>query len=119
MGFFNKITGSGPRVDEPPREYEELDIGEIEFQEPSRFKVYISEIGSQAEVMAIKDAVHDGNMVIADITRLGTSDAMMKRVTGELQEVVREVGGDIIQKGDDQIIVTPRGVAINRDKLRR
>ena len=88
-------------------------------KEPSRFNVYIAEIGSQAEVVAIKDAVYDGNIVIADITRLGTSDAMMERVTGEFQEVVREVGGDIIQKGDDQIIVTPRGVAINRDKLKR
>ena len=44
---------------------------------------------------------------------------MMARGTGELQEVVREAGGDVVQRGDDQSIVTPGGVAVNRDALKR
>ena len=35
------------------------------------------------------------------------------------QQVAREVGGDIVQKGDDQLIVTPTGVSISRETLRR
>jgi SepF-like predicted cell division protein (DUF552 family) len=43
----------------------------------------------------------------------------MERVTDELRQVAREVGGDIVQKGDDQIIVTPGGVGVSREKLGR
>ena len=43
----------------------------------------------------------------------------MNRITNELKQVVAEVGGDIVQKGDDQIIATPAGVSINRDKIGR
>jgi hypothetical protein len=31
--------------------------------------------------------------------------------------VAREVDGDIVQKGDDQLIITPTGVGISREKL--
>ncbi|MFB6174218.1 MAG: cell division protein SepF, partial [Halobacteriales archaeon] len=67
----------------------------------------------------IKDAVYDGDLVIADITRLRTDDSTVERVTDELRQVAREIGGDIVQKGDDQLIVTPTGVSISRQKLSR
>ena len=35
----------------------------------------------------------------------------------ELRQVAEEVDGDIAQKGDDQIIVAPTGVAVAREKL--
>jgi SepF-like predicted cell division protein (DUF552 family) len=82
-------------------------------------QVRIAKIGDKQDVIDIKDAVYDGDLVIADITRLRTSDTTMERVTDELRQVAREVGGDIVQKGDDQIIVTPGGVGISREKLGR
>jgi SepF-like predicted cell division protein (DUF552 family) len=33
--------------------------------------------------------------------------------------VAREVNGDIVQKDDDQLIITPSGVAISRERLGR
>ncbi|PSP52220.1 hypothetical protein BRC60_00690, partial [Halobacteriales archaeon QH_1_68_42] len=46
-----------------------------------------------------------------------TQDRTMEHITDELKQVANEVGGDIAQKGDDQLIITPHGVAINRDPL--
>ena len=116
MGFMNKILGAeGRSVDD----YVELDVGNIDDGTAPKFEVHIAEIGNQEDVIAIKDAVYDGDMVVADITRLRTSDTTMERVTDELRQVAREVGGDIVQKGDDQIIVTPGGVGISREKLGR
>ena len=116
MGFMDKILGAeGRTVDD----YVELDVGDIDAATASQFEVHIAEIGNQQDVIAIKDAVYDGDMVVADITRLRTSDTTMERVTDELRQVAREVGGDIVQKGDDQIIVTPAGVNISREKLGR
>jgi hypothetical protein len=55
--------------------------------------------------------------VIADITRHSTSDRTIERIVDELRQVVEEVDGDIVQKGDDQIVVTPTGVRVSREKL--
>ncbi len=114
MGFMNKILGGESRSTE---DYAELDLDGVAPAEESRIQVHIAEISDQEDVIKIKDAVYDGDLVVADITRLTTSDSTMERITDELRQVAREVGGDIVQKGDDQLIVTPTGVSISREKL--
>jgi SepF-like predicted cell division protein (DUF552 family) len=37
----------------------------------------------------------------------------------EFRKVADEVGGDIVQKGDDQVIITPGSIAISREKITR
>jgi hypothetical protein len=117
MGFMDRILGdqSGSTED-----YAELDIADVETgTEEASMAVHIAEIQGQQDVMAIKDAVYDGDAVVADITRLRTEDSTIERVTDELRQVAREVDGDIVQKGDDQIIIVPTGVKISREKLNR
>jgi SepF-like predicted cell division protein (DUF552 family) len=117
MGFMDRILGdqSGNAED-----YAELDIADVETgAEEASMAVHIAEIQGQQDVMAIKDAVYDGDAVVADITRLRTDDSTVERVTDELRQVAREVDGDIVQKGDDQIIIVPAGVHISREKLNR
>jgi len=116
MGFMDKILGAEHRTTE---DYVELDLGDLSEADEAGMQVYIAEIGGQEDVIDIKDTVYDGHLVIADITRLRTQDATVDRITDELRQVAREVGGDIVQKGDDQLIVTPSGVSISREKLGR
>ncbi len=118
MGLMSKILGDrgGARLDE----YVELDLDDIEDPAATAgVTVYIAEIDDQQDVIEIKDAVYDGHMVVADIVRLRTQDSVVEHIIDELQLVAREVNGDIVQKGDDQIIVTPSGVKIAREKLGR
>ena len=79
--------------------------------------IHIARIGEKTDVIDIKDAVYDGDIVIADVTRHSTQDRTMEHIIDELQQVVKEVDGDIAQKDDDQIIVAPTGVHINRERL--
>ena len=117
MGLMSKILGEsgGARKKE---DYVEIS-GEAADTQPTaaRTEVRIAKIGDKQDVMDIKDAVYDGDVVIADITRHTTQDRTMEHITDELKQVADEVGGDIAQKGDDQLIITPHGVAINRDPL--
>lgn len=117
MGFMETILGSEPRSTEDYVELdaEGFDVGAGE----ARTQVHVAEIDDQQDVIAIKDAVYDGDLVIADITRLRTGDSTVERVVDELRQVTKEVDGDIVQKGDDQLIVTPTGVKISREKLNR
>ena len=117
MGFMSKILGdrSGSTED-----YVELDLDDFDTASAeAAVQVHIAEIDGQEDVIAIKDAVYDGDLVIADITRLRTKDSTVEHVIDELRQVAREVGGDIVQKGDDQLIVTPSGIGISREKLNR
>jgi SepF-like predicted cell division protein (DUF552 family) len=116
MGFMEKILGGKSRT---AGEYAELDIDDVQSPEGAAMQVHVAEIDDQEDVIDIKDAVYDGDLVIADITRLRTEDATVERITDELRQVTNEIGGDIVQKGDDQIIVTPSGVSVSRRKLGR
>jgi SepF-like predicted cell division protein (DUF552 family) len=116
MGIMSKIVGGDGK--HSTDEY--LDLG-VEGIEPSHgsagMSVRIATISGRQDVIDIKDAVYDGDLVIADITRHTTSDDTMKRIVDSLRQVAEEVDGDIAQKGDDQIIVAPTDVAVAREKL--
>ncbi|WP_416838515.1 cell division protein SepF [Haloferax sp. DFSO52] len=116
MGIMSKILGGGgSRTTE---DYVELDLDDFDTARASAgISVHIAEIGGQQDVIAIKDAVYDGDMVIADITRHTTSDSTMEHIIDDLRQVAREVDGDIVQKGDDQLIITPTNVNVARSKL--
>lgn len=118
MGFMKKILGdvSGRTTED----YVELNLDDFDTAGgEAHMQVHIAEINGQQDVIEIKDTVYDGGLVIADITRLRTDDTTVERIIDELQQVAGEVDGDIVQKGDDQIIVAPTGVNISRDKLGR
>jgi SepF-like predicted cell division protein (DUF552 family) len=119
MGLMSKIIGesSGTRQKE---DYVEIEADDLEPAAVSAdMQVRIAKIGDKQDIIDIKDAVYDGDVVFADITRHTTKDRTMEHITDELKQVADEVGGDIAQKGDDQLIITPHGVAINREPLGR
>jgi len=80
-------------------------------------QVRIARISGSKDVVDIKDAVYEGDIVIADITRHSTQDRTMEHISDELKQVANEVGGDIVQKDDDQLIITPAGVSVSRERL--
>ncbi|WP_181685325.1 cell division protein SepF [Halorhabdus salina] len=119
MGLMSKIlggTGTSRRTDD----YAELDAADVDTTaETAQREVRIARIGEKQDVIEIKDAVYDGDIVIADITRHTTKDRTMEHISDELKQVANEVGGDIVQKDDDQLIISPSGVAISRERLGR
>jgi hypothetical protein len=116
MGIMGKLLAGGES--HSTDDYVELDLDDFDTSRgEAGMTVHVAEIGEKQDVMPIKDAVYDGDFVIADITRLSTSDATVKQIVDELRMVAREVDGDIVQKGDDQLIVTPTGVKVSRNKL--
>lgn len=118
MGLMSKILGE--RGSKTVEDYVEIDLDDVEgASSEAALNLHIAEIRDQKDVIDIKDAVYDGDMVIADIVRLRTDDRTMEHIIDELRQVAREVSGDIVQKGDDQIIIAPTGVRISREKLGR
>ncbi len=116
MGFMDRLLGG--RESRTTADYVELDIDDLDGgPQEAIMEVHIAEIDGKEHTIDIKDAVYDGDIVIADITSLMTQDRTVEHIVDELRQVAREVDGDIVQKGEDQLIVTPTGVRISREKL--
>ena len=116
MGIMSKILGGGGN--RSTEDYVELDLDDFDTARgDAGTTVHIAEIGGQQDVIAIKDAVYDGDIVVADVTRLRTRDSTMEHIVDDLRQVAQEVDGDIVQRGDDQLIIAPAGVSISREKL--
>jgi len=116
MGIMSKILGNGG--EHTAADYVELNMDDVETAGGGAgMSVKIAEISGKHDVIDIKDAIYDGDLVIADITRHSTSDRTIEHIIDELRQVSKEVDGDIVQKGDDQLIITPTGVGIGREKL--
>ncbi|MEF8855947.1 MAG: cell division protein SepF [Haloplanus sp.] len=116
MGIMSKILGGGET--HSTEDYVELNLDDFDTaRAEASMQVQFAEISEQRDAMAVKDAVYDGNLVIADITRMSPSDSVVDRIQEDLRQVAREVDGDVVQRGEDQMIVAPTGVRISREKL--
>ena len=116
MGIMSKILGGTNQRN--AEDYVELDLNDFETETSGAGpSVRIAEINGRQDIIPIKDAVYDGDLIIADITRHSTKDRTIEQIIDELRQVASEVNGDIVQKGDDQLIITPTGINISREKL--
>lgn len=117
MGLMSKLLGGGSASTE---DYVELDVDDFDANaSAAQVQIRFAEISEKNDVIDIKDAVYDGDIVVADITRHSTQDRTMEHITDELKQVAREVRGDIVQKDDDQLIITPTGAEISRERIGR
>ena len=117
MGLMSKLLGDNSASTD---DYAELDVDGSEVDTPAAtVQIRFAEISDKNDVIDIKDAVYDGDIVVADIIRHTTSDRTMEHIIDELKQVANEVGGDIVQKEDDQLVITPGGIGISRSKLGR
>ncbi|SFS43486.1 cell division protein SepF [Halostagnicola kamekurae] len=118
MGLMTKILGG--EQSRSAEDYVELNLDDVtDNTTEAAMQVHVAEVDGQEAAIDIKDTVYDGDIVIADITRLRTNDKTVEHIVDELRQVANEVDGDIVRKGDDQIIITPTGVKIGREKLGR
>lgn len=115
MGVMSTLLGGSS--EKTPDDYVELDFDEKTANEENAGRqVHVAEIRGQASTLDVKDAVAAGDIVIADITYLNTQETS-SHIIGDLERTAKEVGGDIVQLGDDRLIITPGGIHISREKL--
>lgn len=86
--------------------------------EGARTMVKVGEIFRYEDLSALTNEVYNDNIVILDYTSIANDDLTMKRVTAELKNVARDVGGDVAGIGRNLLMVTPRGIKIDRNKIK-
>ena len=116
MGILKDLLG-GSADSEDLDNYVELDADQATVADAAEHTLHIAEYNTQRDLMAVKDALYDGGIVLLDISTLRGEERTKDRIVEDLRRTVEDVGGDIVQKGDEQVILTTRAVAISREKL--
>ncbi|QZA89624.1 cell division protein SepF [Salinarchaeum sp. IM2453] len=98
-------------------DYAEIDAPNTEhLNGPNGIAINIAEIRTQQDLLDAKDVLYGGDILVVYLE--GEKSALSSsHIMDELRNTVEEVGGDIVQKGEDQLIVTPQTVQINRNKI--
>ena len=100
-----------------------IDLGEMSFEDEAAALgegaiVKVAEIFRYEDVVDFVNEVYNGNILVIDYTSIANDELSMKRMSDELKNVCRDSNGDVAGIGKNLLIVTPRGIAINRTKLK-
>mgnify|MGYP006278907339 CR=1 FL=1 len=120
MAFMDKLFGSGTKATSSAEEYTELDLGkyeEVMDEEPAETYVRVAELTNLNELPSLKKEIYDGNILMIDISNIKADKLMLDRALKDLKEVIIDVHGDIAGIKEDQVLVTPTGIKIDRSKV--
>jgi len=101
-------------------DYVDLDLEayEEELREED-VKMYIktAELTGLYDIPELKKEIYAGNILILDISLARQDKSLVEKAIRDLKMVASDVGGDIVGIADNQVIVAPMGVRIERQKL--
>jgi len=117
MGLMNRVLGGSDRG-QSTDDYLELDDDMLDSAPTNASQqIHLADIRGQEDILNIKDALYDGDIVIADIRHIESNGMNLDTVVAQLNQVVSEINGDIVQKESSQLILSPSGTGINRERL--
>jgi len=123
MGLVDKIFGERRGVNIKGRTINYIDLEEYvekipEEEKTAEMHVKVGEVTKYEDLKEIKDYIYAGNLMLIDFSQLADEEVTLKRITNELKKVAEDVNGDIAGIGSNLMIVTPKGVKIDRRKIR-
>jgi SepF-like predicted cell division protein (DUF552 family) len=99
-----------------------IDLGAMYFEEEAsaagKGMIKLAEIYRYEDLSDLTQPVYDGNVLILDYANIANDTDTLRRITSELKAVARDTNGDVAAIGHDLIVVTPRGLKIDRNKVR-
>lgn len=120
---FPTDEASAPRESMAAEQY--IDLTDMVFEdeelagtEGAKTVVKVGEIFRYEDLSGLTNEVYGDNIVVVDYTSIANDDLTMKRVTAELKNVARDVDGDVAGVGRNLLMITPRGVKIDRNKIK-
>ncbi len=109
------------RADRPPKEPRKyIDLNEYQFtDEPGAgTAVKIGELIKFEEVPQFNEIVLNGDVLILDYGAVQSDELQLRRIVSELKRSAGDNGGDVVALGNKYLVVTPRGMKIDRNKIR-
>lgn len=103
----------------PERKF--IDLADFRVPDPQdsdRKHLKVAEIHRYEDLMKVSDFVYNGDILILDCTPVATDELQMRRIIQEVRTIGRDVEGDVAGISKDMIAITPRGMGIDRNRIR-
>jgi len=114
-GFLDKLRFIGRPGEE---DYADVDLGQFEDVSGSpEIMMRFADLGRIEVLPEIRQEVYSGNIMLIDITLMKRDKAALDRAIGELKKAAEDVSGDIAGIGDDLVVIVPKGIRIDREKV--
>jgi len=112
MGILSNLVNTNSS-----EKYTELTNADIETQDADN-NISFVDVKQKQDIMNAKDALQKGTIVILDVSLIESNGLSLDMVYGNIQSEVEVIGGDIIHKSNNDIIIaTPNNTAISRQKI--
>jgi SepF-like predicted cell division protein (DUF552 family) len=100
-------------------EYVEVDLGQFDDlpEEAPQTYLRMAELSSMEALPEVKKEIYAGSIQLMDISPIKRDKAALDRAIGELRKTVEDAGGDIAGIGDDLVVMVPKGIKIDRERI--
>jgi len=102
-----------------------IDLGEMVFDDEgsalsggAKNQVKVAEIYRYEDVASLTSLLYSGNILMIDYTAIGNDQLALKKIIEDLKGVARDTGGDVAGIGGNMIMATPKGIKIDRNKIK-
>ena len=112
--ILNSLIGKSNTLDEP--DFKPFDHTNPALKSDTVLELKISEVSNKSEMLKVEQAVRSGDIIILKIGRL-TGGLTKEELLTYIHDAVKETDGDIVQKENNEYIITPSSIRINRSKL--
>jgi len=123
MGLKEGLGRFLVRKEEEEDDYLDFDLDieeyEEELEDRQEVKMYVktAELTGLYDIPELKREIYAGNLLILDISLAKHDKVLIEKAIKDLKLATLDVGGDIAGIGEDQVIVAPGGVKIDREKV--
>lgn len=99
-----------------------LDLGTMGFEEEANLAaakaVRMAEILRFDDIHNISKLAYQGDLVIIDYTQISNDQVAVRRMSLDLKNVAKDIGGDVAGIAKNLVCLTPAGFRIDRQKIR-
>jgi hypothetical protein len=80
--------------------------------------VKVAEISRYEDLGQVTNHIYNGNILLLDYTAVSQDPLTLKRITNELKSITKDTRGDMAGIGKNLLVVTPKGIRIDRNKIK-
>ena len=98
-----------------------LDLAEYKFfeeDETEKNSLRVAEISKYEDVRKIADYLYNGDIIILDCSYAQRDDLNMRKIIEEIKGMGQDVGGDYAALSKTLYAITPKGITIDRRKIK-
>lgn len=113
MSILDSVLGSN---EDKPQDYARAEFENSEqTAEDAEYLIQTVEVKGTKDILTVKDQLNDGNIVLLEIP--ATSQLSAEHIRNEIKQTVDQLNGDIVARSDEELVVTPSGFYVNRERL--